>query len=272
MRASFHAPHVACFVPREYFIDPSKINLPLPSTEELAGKPEFEKGPLKTYCEADLTKEQIDLCRGTYYGMVAQVDDQVGRLVEVLERAGKLDNTIIAVTSDQGFQLGEHGLWKKRVFYEANVRVPLIIRYPDRLPRGVSIEEPVELVDFLPTLLDLSGIAIPTGIRGASLVPLARGEIKKWRRACFSEIDHSESMYDELRQGTGRRVMVRTREWKLDYFMDQRVKEKDGALYNLLLDPGEKDNLYKKPGNSKIIRELEKLAVIWSQGTNMLIK
>lgn len=271
MRVSFHAPHVPCYVPDEFYIDPSTIDLPMPTQEELGNKPEFEKGPLRTYCGADLTKAQVDLARGTYFGMVSQVDEQVGRMIAELENAGQLDNTIVAFTSDQGFQLGEHGLWKKRVFYEANVRVPLIIRYPKKLPKGVSIFEPVELIDFLPTLLDLSGLKVPAGIRGASLVPLARGEIKKWRRACFSEIDHSQSMYDELRQGTGRRIMLRTKEWKLDYFLDTRVKEKDGALYDLVNDPGEKINLYGNKKYHTILRDLEHLAERWSQGENMLI-
>jgi len=271
MRVSFHAPHVACYVPEEYFIDPSRITLPVPQAEELLTKPLFERGPLHTYSGADLTPEQIGLCRGTYYGMVSLVDAQLGRIVNELERTGQLENTIIAITSDQGFQLGEHGLWKKRVFYEANVRVPLVIRYPRHLPRGITIMEPVELVDFLPTLLDLSGMDVPGNIRGASLLPLIRGEKEKWRKACFSEIDHSQSMYDELRQGTGRRIMVRTREWKLDYFMDNRVKDKDGALYNLEKDPDEKNNRYNDPGCRNIIIELEQLAREWAAGRNMLV-
>jgi arylsulfatase len=270
MRVSFHAPHVPCFVPEEYYTDPANISLPLPTEEEMESKPDFEKGPLQTYCGADLTPEQIGISRGTYFGMLSLVDVQVGRLITELEKAGKLDNTIIAINSDQGFQLGEHGLWKKRVFYEANVRVPLIIRYPEKLPRGLSVMEPVEMIDFLPTLMELSGLEKPAGIRGESLMPLIRGERQKWRKACFSEIDHSQSMYNELRQGTGRRVMVRTKKWKLDYFMDSRVTEKDGALYDLVSDPGEQFNLYRNRKYRKVIADLEQLATEWTHGKSML--
>lgn len=266
LRVSFHAPHVGCYVPKEYYIDPKTIDLPLPTEEELNSKPKFEQGPLRTYCAADLTREQIDLCRGTYFGMVSLVDVQVGRIVDILKKSGKFDNTIIAFTSDQGFQLGEHGLWKKRVFYDDNVKVPLFFHYPKGLPAGKVIEEPVEMIDFLPTLMDLSGLEVPRHIRGRSLMPLIEGKVRTWRPACFSEIDHSMSMYEELRQGTGRRVMVRTKEWKLIYFMDSRVKDKDGALYNLKKDPHEQVNLYDKPEYARVIRRLEKLAEKWDRG------
>jgi len=96
-------------------------------------------------------------------------------------------------------------------------------------------------------------------------MPLIRGDVKQWRPACFSEIDHSYSMYEELRGATGRRVMVRTKEWKLIYFMDERVTDKDGALYNLKKDRDEKENLYNKPQYKDIIKQLESLAEKWNQ-------
>jgi arylsulfatase A-like enzyme len=269
LRVSFHAPHVGCYVPKEYFIDPSLITLPLPEAGELELKPEFEKGPLNIYAAADLSREQIDLARGTYFGMIALVDVQVGRIIQALKDAGLYENTIIAFTSDQGFQLGEHGLWKKRVFYEGNVRTPFILRYPKKLPKNKVIQEPVELVDFIPTLMELSGLIVPAEIRGKSLMPLIDGKVKHWRQACFSEIDHSQSMYDELRQGTGRRVMVRTSEWKMVFFMDSRVKDKDGALYNLKSDPGEKVNLYNDPQYKEVIANMEQLAERWTKGENL---
>ena len=269
LRVSFSAPHVACYIPEEYFIDPAYIDLPVPSHEELDGKPEFEKGPLKIYGGADLSEEEISLCRGTYYGMIAMVDYQVGRIIKTIENKKQLNNTLIVVTSDQGFQLGEHGLWKKRVFYEGNIRVPFIIHYPKKLPKGVTIEEPVELIDCLPTLMELSGFKVPLEIRGRSLLPLINGEVKQWREACFAEIDHSQSMYDELRHGTGRRIMVRTKEWKLIYFMDDRVKQKDGALYHLINDPDEKVNLYNHHEYQNIIYSLEHLAEEWNIGENL---
>ncbi|MFC1541455.1 sulfatase [Candidatus Latescibacterota bacterium] len=262
---SFHAPHVACRVPESYFTDPQTIDLPLPTDEELKNKPRFEREGLRIYAGADLTEEQIGIARGTYYGMVSLVDVQVARIVEVLEKSGMMDNTIIAINSDQGFQLGEHGLWKKRVFYDQNVCVPLIFSCPKLLPSGKVIREPVELIDFLPTLMELSGFESPNTISGKSLLPLIHGEVSEWREACFSEIDHSQSMYEELRTETGRRVMVRTKEWKLVYFMDERNVDKDGCLYNLINDPDETNNLYSQPKYREIIHYLENLSKKWAQ-------
>lgn len=266
LRVSFHAPHVACNVPTEYYVDPATIDLPLPSDEELESKPDFERGPLTIYGEAELTRKEIGNCRGTYYGMVALVDVQVGRIMGALRKAGRLENTVIAFTSDQGFQLGEHGLWKKRLFYEANVRVPFLLSAPGLLPEGAVVDEPVEMIDFLPTLMEISGLEPPRGIRGRSLVPLIEGRVDTWREACFSEIDHSQSMYDELRQGSGRRIMVRTESWKLIYFMDDRVDDKDGALYHLAGDPGETVNRYHDPECRAVVARLEQLAEAWAAG------
>ncbi len=266
LRVSFHAPHVPCRIPKEYFIDPATIDLPLPTEEELKSKPRFEREQLRVYAGGlDLTKEQIDICRGTYYGMVSLVDTQVGRLVEVLKKSGKFDNTIIAFNSDQGFQLGEHGLWKKRVLYEQNVCVPFILTCPALLGKGKVIDEPVEMIDFVPTLMDLTGLDVPKDIPGRSLMPLITGKAKKWNKAVFCEIDHSGSMYEELRNRSGRRVMVRTKEWKLIYFMDERAEDKDGALYNLKKDPDEKINLYNLKEHAKVINRLEKLAQKWDK-------
>ena len=267
LRVSFHAPHVACYVPEAYYIDPATIDLPVPTQEELDSKPRFERGPLRAYSGGEgLTPGEIDLCRGTYYGMLALVDTQVGRLIQRLEEKGLLDDTVIAFTSDQGFQLGEHGMWKKRVFYEQNVCVPLILNQPGRLPAGKVIDEPVELIDFLPTMMDLAGLDVPEDIRGRSLMPLIEGQVQTWRAACFCELDHSQSMYDELRDGTGRRVMARTREWKLIFFMDERVDDPDGALYHLAKDPGETVNRYDDPECRDVIAELRRLARLWDEG------
>lgn len=276
LRLSFHSPHVPCAVPKEFLVDPASVGLPQPDETELNDRPKFEQGPIRSYAGADLTPEQIALARATYYGMFSEVDAQIGRVVETLRERGLLENTIIAINSDSGFQLGEHGTWKKRVFYEQNVRVPLVFSWPGVLPEGKVIEEPVELVDFLPTLLDLSGLAAPEGIRGRSLRPLIDGKVQRWRKATISEIDHSLSPYDELRAGTdgkgsGRQVMVRTRDWKLITFFDERVADKDGALFDLRNDPGETRNLYHDPAHAAQVAELEALLAEWDRTKNLLI-
>ncbi len=267
LRVSFHSPHVANVIDREHFIDPATITLPLPTPESLASKSTYEKEHIRVYAGATLTKKQIGIARGTYYGMVHLVDDAVGRIIAALKEEGLFDNTIIAVNSDQGFQLGEHGVWKKRDFYDTNVCIPMVFHYPKALPKGKVIAAPVESIDFLPTLLDLCGLEAPKNIEARSLLPLIHGKAGPRSEAVFSEHDHSADMYKELRDTGGRRVMVRTKDWKLVFFMDERRPEKDGVLYDLVRDPGETMNLYGDAKHRETVSRLEKMAVVWDRRT-----
>jgi arylsulfatase A-like enzyme len=267
LRVSFHSPHVANVIDEDHFIDPSTINLPLPTAKSLASKSTYEREHIRVYAGATLNKEQIGIARGTYYGMVHLVDDAVGRIIAELKEQELFGNTIIAVNSDQGFQLGEHGVWKKRDFYDTNVCIPMFFHYPKALPTGKVIEAPIESIDFLPTLLDLCELEAPNNIEARSLLPLIRGEAPPRSEAVFSEHDHSADVYEELRDTGGRRVMVRTMDWKLVFFMDERRPEKDGVLYDLKNDPGETMNLYNNPKNRATVLRLEELAVAWDKRT-----
>ncbi len=263
LRVSFHAPHVPIEVPPEFMVDPDSVKLPLPTQAELDSKPRFEREQLRVYAGTlDLTPEAIQIARGTYYGMVRHVDHEVGRILAKLDSLGLRENTIIAINSDHGLQLGEHGMHKKRNFYEQTICSPLVIAAPGRIAPGTVVEDPIEMLDFLPTLLELSGMAVPGGIRGQSLVPLMKGEGTA-RDATFSEIDFSGEMYDELRVNSGRQVMIRTREWKLIEFRDPRVKDPDGALYDLKTDPGETVNLFASAAHQDVVAKLEARLAAW---------
>lgn len=266
LRVSFHAPHVPIQVPPSFMVDPDSVALPLPSEDELKAKPRFEREQLRVYSGTlDLSHEALQVARGAYYGMVSLVDRQLGRILAFMHEQKLLDNTLIALNSDQGLQLGEHGLHKKRNFYEQTICSPLLFCWPDHLPEGKVVSDPVEMVDFVPTLMELSGLVPLRDVAGKSLVPLMKGEVDAWRPAVFAEIDHSGSMYDELRRGSGRRVMVRTREWKLEYFKDPRVADRDGALYNLRTDPQERFNVYDDPEYRDVIARLEDSVDEWDQ-------
>jgi arylsulfatase A-like enzyme len=268
VRVSFHCPHLPWRVPPEYFIDPETIDMPIGTREELKSKPVFEQKNMQALSSGfHHTKDQIQSARSTYYGMVSLVDKQVGRLIDKLQKEGIFENTLIAITSDQGIQLMEHGCWEKGVLYEGSVRVPFIISLPCCLPKKV-VEEPVEMVDFIPTLAEITDITLTENTSGKSLMPLIHGKVSKWKEACFCEIDHSMSTKPELREGnTGRRVMVRTKKWKMIFFMDKRVNNEDGALYNLADDPYEKINLYKEPRYKEKIEELKELAFRWDNSS-----
>ena len=267
LRVSYHAPHIPIRVPAEFMPEPESIRLPYPSDEELAQKPYFERLALAQYAgTTHMTRAELQVARATYYGMVSLVDAQFGRILRYLEEQEQFDNTLIAVNADHGLQLGEHGIHKKRSFYEQTVAVPFLLAWPGHLPRGEVISEPIEYLDFLPTVFDLVGVPVPEGIAGRSLVPLIRGEVKGWRKAVFCEIDHARSYYTALRVHTGRRIMVRTKDWKMIYFRDSRAPSKDGALYHLAEDPGETKNLYKDPRYEDVRRDLERMVDAWDAG------
>ena len=267
LRVSYFDPHVPIMVPPDFIVHPDSVDLARPSRAELNSKPFFERLQLAQYASVQhLSLFDLLLARGSYYGLVSFVDHQIGRILDFLEASGDLENTLIVFNSDQGMQLGEHGLYKKRNFYEQTVSVPMIFSLPGRLPAGRVVDDLVELVDFLPTVMDLTGVEIPQGIAGRSLVPLIRGEVDRWRPAAFCEIDHSMSGYTALRVHSGRRVMVRTEEWKMIYFRDARVADEDGALYSMVEDPGETRNLFTDPELSEVRETLRRRVDAWDAG------
>lgn len=267
LRVSIIAPHTPVLPPRPYdkMYDPNSIPLLLPSQRELNSKPQFERTVMQDYSGSTGTPEaEIRKAWASYYGFCASVDHQIGRLLDAVERNGLRENTLIVFCSDHGVQMGEHGLFFKRNFYEQTILSPLIFSLPGQLPEGAAIDEQVELIDLLPTLLDITGHPVRKGVQGRSLLPLIRGR-GKGREITFSELDHSRSYYEKLRENSGRLVMARTNEWKLVYFYGK--EEKQGSLYNLASDPGETRNLYNENEYRHIIRELESEVEQWNANT-----
>ncbi|MCU0915711.1 MAG: sulfatase-like hydrolase/transferase, partial [Planctomycetes bacterium] len=127
-----------------------------------------------------------------YYGLVSQIDHNIGRVLTELDNLGLSDHTLVVYTADHGEMMAEHGAWTKgRSCYEGTIRVPMILRWPGALSAGKRIDELVCLIDLLPTLLEAAGQPIPANVQGASLLPLIRGQNKQWRDTVFSEIGNS---------------------------------------------------------------------------------
>jgi choline-sulfatase len=177
--------------------------------------------------------------------MLTELDAQVGRLLDHLEKSGELANTVFIYTSDHGEMLGEHGLWTKNQHLEYSARVPILIAGPG-LPKGKTVETPVSHVDLIATLLDLTGTPPKTRLRGHSLVPIANGSAGSHPGFAYSET-HSDGNY------TGG-FMIRKGDWKYIYFSGDRP-----LLFNLKQDPGEFDDVSGKPENAAVIKELHGL-------------
>lgn len=171
-----------------------------------------------------------------YYGEIAFVDENIGLIVKELRAAGLADNTLVVLTGDHGESLGEHGEYTHCIFiYDATVRVPLIMSWPDGLPSGRSVGDVVSLADVLPTVLDLAGIETDSPHDGSSLSGLIRGDHAEER------VVYSESMFSYLNYGWGPLSGLRGPRWKY-------IRAPEPELYNLSQDPAERRNLYdEKP-------------------------
>jgi choline-sulfatase len=232
--ASFSHPHDPFAIPQRYWdlFRDSDIDMPEPSSDAL----DSHSRRLRHVCAIDaepVTEAEARAARRAYYGAIAYIDDQLGRLTEALRLAGLAEDTIVVLTSDHGEMLGERGLWYKMSFFEGACRVPLVIAGPGRFaPRRVASS--VSLIDLMPTLVDLSGgnaRALGIAIDGRSLAPHLAGGA-----------GHDEAIGEYLAEGAiAPMVMIRRGEFKFIH-----SPADPDQLYDLKRDPGERDNLAGK--------------------------
>lgn len=243
-------PHPPFDTPREY-LEPYLDDLdeiPLPNYEE--GELN-KKSTLRKLRETqgfqddwypEMNAEDHRLVRAAYWAMCDLVDDQVGRMLEALERTGQRENTIVIFMSDHGTMLGDHGVYRKGPYmYEPAVRVPLIVSGPG-IEEGVDSNALVELSDIAPTLLDATGVAVPDRIQTKSLWPILSGERDPGHHREDIYCEHYDSMTaDEHSIAHG--TMVRTDRYRL---LRWHVLD-DGELYDLREDPNERHDRWDDP-------------------------
>jgi arylsulfatase A-like enzyme len=131
------------------------------------------------------TKTVIQEQTADYYGMISHMDEQIGRILDVLEQREMVDNTVIVFASDHGLAMGSHGLLGKQSLYEHSMRTPLCLAGPG-IPAGASSDELVYLFDLFPTVCDYAGIAVPEDVEGLSLKPVIEGTLSGIRPRLFT--------------------------------------------------------------------------------------
>lgn len=184
-----------------------------------------------------------------YLATIQSVDDNVGRLLAYLDESGLARNTIVIYTSDQGFFLGEHGLFDKRFMYEESLRMPFLVRWPAAIQPGTRSGAMALNVDFAPTFLDAAGLAVPAEMQGRSLLPLWRGRPPaNWRTSMYYRYYHDPGDHN-----TRAHYGVRTATHKLIYFW----KKDQWELFDLVNDPSELHNLYGQPGQEELTKTLQ---------------
>jgi len=185
-----------------------------------------------------------------YLRCVASMDDNVGRVLDYLEKNGLAENTVVIYASDNGFYLGDHGWFDKRFMYEHSLRVPLLIKAPGLAKPGSVADRMVLNTDFAPTIMDLAGLPVPADMQGRSLAPLLRGEPPAdWRTAMYYRYYHYPQDH-RVQPHYG----VRTESAKLIYFNKIDAWE----FYDLLKDPDELNNAYNEPAYAQKIDEMKK--------------
>jgi arylsulfatase A-like enzyme len=184
-----------------------------------------------------------------YLATVQAVDDSVGKVLALLDKAGLARNTLVIYTSDQGFFLGDHGLFDKRFMYEESIRMPFLIRWPARIKPGTKSDAMALNIDFAPTFLEAAGLAPPADMQGRSLVPLFDGRAPSaWRTSMYYRYYHDPGDHN-----TRAHYGVRTRTHKLIYFW----KKDQWELFDLVKDPYELHNLYGERGMESITASLK---------------
>ncbi|PYS47025.1 MAG: sulfatase [Acidobacteria bacterium] len=252
LAVGFVKPHSPPTAPKKFFdlYDPAKIPLP----PDFNTHPEAPPG----FPELSIPRRNADLFIGrdaspqearemirAYYASTSFVDEQVGRVLDTLDRLNLRDKTIIVFWGDHGYHLGEKGKWSKAYsLFEVGTRVPFIIAVPGQKPQ-VS-ERIVEDMDLYATLTELCNLPRPQGIEGRSLVPLLRNPKAGWSYPAFTVT---------LYQGhLGK--SVRTERW---HYAEWDEGRSGAMLFDSTKDPHELKNLANDPAYAKIIGEMKSL-------------
>ena len=261
MSVNIFDPHPPYDAPEDYAARYEPSELPSPPFREtdialqrrIAQTHVFQSKP-----RAPGTAEQQNTA--SYYGMIELIDENVGRMLDELERTGQRENTVVIFTSDHGNLIGDHGLNAKGCrFYEGLVRVPLIVSRPKHMREGFACEGLVELTDLAPTLADMAGIAMHR-CDGQSLAPVLSGDADRTGR----EYVRSE-FYDTLDMHVGKSDRPPHVSSFATMTMDKRHKlvvyhgSDYGELYDLVTDPHEHDNLWDDAASGDVKRRLTRV-------------
>jgi arylsulfatase A-like enzyme len=220
------------------------------------------KGKVRDWSEADFRR-----IRALYWGMVSEVDAQLGRVWQALKAARIWDDTIIVLTSDHAEMMGDHFMLGKGGFFDGSYHIPLIVRDPGRQQAaGTGVDHFTEAVDVMPTLLDLIGAEPPAHLDGRSLTPFLAGESPaNWRQAAHWEFDfRSVSTGDAERH-----FRIGSRQCNLAVIRGQKFKYVHFGgglpplLFDLEKDPGELNNVAEEPAYRAVRLECAEALLAW---------
>ena len=189
------------------------------------------------------------------------IDDNIGKILKWLDEKGLADNTVVIYTADQGYFLGEHGFFDKRMMYEEALRMPFVIRYPREIPQGGELEDMVLNVDFAPLFLDYAGVELPSSMQGGSFRENLKGNTPdSWRTRMY----YRYWLHQRQRPA---HLGIRTERYKLIYYYGlplglpgthPETTEPAWEFFDLQNDPHEDHNVYAEPQHAEIIAKLKR--------------
>lgn len=228
---SFVGPHDPFDPPTEYAERWRDAEMPSAIPYDVSNRPNWI---VKKSAERD--SENTDMVRRQYCALIELIDDQIGQILDALERRGMMENTIIIFASDHGEMLGDHGMYQKGVAYEQALRVPLIVAGPS-IPEGKNSDALIELFDLNPTICEMADVKPQENIDARSILPLLRGETTEHRQATISSMHNFRS------------IRTRTHKFVQSY-------NDHNELYDLVNDPDEMRNIVdEKPELAQVLRQ-----------------
>ena len=247
--SNFFGPHFPYAVPAPYdtIYDPDSVERWGNFDEQFINKPLIQQKEMLRWNASHLTWPDWQKVIAAYWGYCTFIDDQVQRILDCLETNGLAEDTVIVFSTDHGDMLGSHRLFNKGFhMYEETHHIPLVIRYPDGTSPGTTCDEFVNLVDLMPTFLELGGAVGSDNLDGRSIVPLLRGEtVDDWPDDVFAEFHGYEPTLASVR-------MVRTDSWKYVY-----NPYSEDELYDMKSDPHELHNLANHLGYKHVLRRMK---------------
>lgn len=260
LAVGFFRPHTPYVSPQKYFDKYQRSQMPLVSgvQEDQQDLPAAALGSYKKEQDKltdDLRREVLQ----AYFASISFMDTQVGRVLAALERLGLADNTIVVMTSDHGYHLGEHGLWQKMSLFEESARVPLVIAAPGA-KSGVAAAAPVGLIDLYPTLAELCGVSAPKNLQGQSLAKILKDPSETGRNYTISQVSRgggpnrattTRDQSSDLKQFFG--YTIRTPRWR---YTEWDAGKQGLELYDHDVDPRELTNLADRPEHKAMIAQL----------------
>lgn len=261
---SLPGPHPGYVVPERYaaLYDPDRIPLWPNIDDDLEDKPGVQRLFRHDVMKSDtLSHDDWRKCVARYYAFVTLIDEQFGRILDLLGKLNRAQDTLVLFLTDHGDLIGAHGLWDKGpVMYDEQLHIPIVARWPGVIPAGATCDAMVSLLDLMPTLVDAAGLSLPSPVDGRSLWPFFLGQtVPDWPDDVYVQYNGEGISLYTMRA-------VRSRRHKYVYYPYDRHE-----LYDLQADPWELCNLISDPAYAPVLEKMRARMADWMERSDDVV-